>query len=122
MAENYKKKTEANPVVEQIPDDLPPIDMTVLNDYNPEEAAQFARDFVQNVGQAKSQAENAYDAKKMERMAKGFSYEQQVAMARQFDHYALLEALNYQFLHLDELEKDVNMAFGKLRASREEVV
>lgn len=105
-----------NQVIGQIPDQMPNMPIEDYGEYNTDNAVQMARDIVTNV----KNVENAYDAKKMERMVKGMSIDQQTAMARQFNHYALLDGLRYQLEHLDELESDINNAFAKLAISREE--
>lgn len=114
---------QSNDVINQIPNGMNE-EMSypeVASTYDIDRAANMAQDIVNHVKSSAAQAENAYDAKKMERMVKGMSYEQQEAMARQFNHYALLAGLKYQFEHLDELESDINTAFSKLASSREEI-
>ena len=109
-----------NETINQIPDELPPQGIVAEGGYDVYEATRMAQDITQAVKNASAAQENAYDAKKMERMVKGMSYDQQAAMARQFNHYALLDGLRYQLEHLDELESDINNAFAKLAESREE--
>ena len=109
---------QQNEVINQIPEQIPPM-MPPMQDYDYAGAAAMAKEMSDVKGMVAKQ-ENAYDAKKMERMVKGMSIDQQTAMARQFNHYALLEGLKYQFEHLDELESDINSAFAKLANSREE--
>ena len=120
MAKNQQQDTmyppQQNEVINQIPNQMP---MGPMPEYDYQGAAAMAKEMSDVKGMIAKQ-ENAYDAKKMERMVKGMSIDQQTAMARQFNHYALLEGLKYQFEHLDELESDINNAFAKLADSREE--
>ena len=125
--DNYYPPQQSE-VINQIPDQIPPmqplppqaIGALGMDGYNQMGAQAMAKEISQTVKNAAAQQENAYDSKKMERMVKGMSLDQQTAMARQFNHYALLEGLKYQFEHLDELEADINNAFAKLADSREE--
>ena len=125
MAKNQQQDTmyppQQNEVINQIPDQMPVGGMPQqpIPGYDYQGAAAMAKEMSDVKGMVAKQ-ENAYDAKKMERMVKGMSIDQQTAMARQFNHYALLEGLKYQFEHLDELESDINNAFAKLADSREE--
>lgn len=113
---------QQNDIINQIPEQMPqmpPMMPPPVQNYDYTGAAAMAKEMSDVKGMVAKQ-ENAYDAKKMERMVKGMSIDQQTAMARQFNHYALLEGLKYQFEHLDELESDINNAFAKLADSREE--
>ena len=117
--DNNYYPTPSNEVLGQVPDQLPPMPMMAQTGFDYAGAQAMAKELADVKGN-KVKQENAYDAKKMERMVKGMSLDQQTAMARQFNHFALLEGLKYQFEHLDELEADINSAFAKLAVSREE--
>lgn len=118
QTDNFQRKHN-NPLVDAIPEVIPT--QSALEEFDEVSAQELAKSVSEVVSDERIKNENTYDMKKLERMARGFSEEQQRVIARTFNHYILLDALRYQFNYFDEYEKATNEAFARLNHAREEV-